>query len=78
MKSNIYKCPRCNATGIELIYDIFVVTRRRVYKNLDTGETREVLENADEYDKIFPIWTRCEACDTHLFGEAKDYIVSDD
>ena len=74
----MYKCPHCGATGVELIYDIFITKQRRVYKNVFTGESRTVTEGPDEYDEKHPIWTKCSACNIRLFDEAKDYIVNGD
>ena len=76
MKPRMYKCPHCGATGVELIYDIFITKQRRVYKNVFTGESRTVTEGPDEHDEKYPIWTKCSACNIMLFGEAKDYIVN--
>lgn len=78
MKPKMYKCPHCGATGVELIYNIFITKQQRVYKNLATGESRTVDEGPDEYDSKYPVWTKCAACDINLFGEAKDYIIDGD
>lgn len=78
MKQKTYKCPECGATGVELIYDIFIIKQRRVYNNLLLHKSRTVDEDPDEYDKKYPIWTKCSACDAVLFGEAKDYIIEGD
>lgn len=75
MPKYIYKCPDCGAIGDELIYDIFIVQQKRVYNNLLTKESHEVLEPLDDNDIRFPIWTRCAACDITLIGEASDYII---